>query len=101
MLPGLGQLTLRQLLTHHSGLANPDDTPPNAAGVPSFYTTNPPDLSFCTSKPAVPGSPFRYNNCDYLLAGAALGTKSNYPDGVWPRGMAMARPGEDLGADED
>ena len=94
MLPELGTLTLRQLLTHHSGLANPDDTPPDASGVPAFYTRSAPDLSYCTSKPSMAGSAFSYNNCDYLLAGAALTTERDYPDGVWPKGMTMARPGE-------
>lgn len=89
----LGMLTLRQLLTHHSGLANPDTTPTDATGVPAFYAANTPDLAFCLGKPAVPGSPFAYNNCDYIVAAEALITVGS-PDDFWPRGMRMARPGE-------
>lgn len=87
--PALAGLTVRQLLTHHSGLANPDATPPGAGDVPGFYLRPSPDLPYCASKPAVPGSDFSYNNCDYIVA--AAGTKGV---GRWPRGMAMARPGE-------
>lgn len=94
MVPELGKVTLRQLLTHHSGLANPDDTPITASGVPVFYTKIPADLSYCTSKPGVSGSAFRYNNCDYLLAGSVLSTENEYADGLWPKGMTMAKPGE-------
>ena len=77
-------LTIRQMLTHHTGLANPDDTAVNADGVPVFYTrVGPPTV--CLSKVAQPGAPFRYNNCDYLM----LPTPTR-----WPAGMRMARPGE-------
>jgi len=94
MRPELGAVTLRQLLTHHSGLANPDDTPPDAAGVPAFYTRTAPDLAYCTTKPGVSGAPFQYNNCDYLLAGAGLLVGKGDPDRIWPDGMAMARAGD-------
>ena len=86
---GAAKLSYRQLLTHHTGLANPDTTPPQAGGVPAFYTRPRPDLAYCRSKPAVPGSDFAYNNCDYLVAASALGGI-----GRWPAGIHMARPGE-------
>ena len=88
--PPLGALTLRQLLTHHTGLANPDDSPIRD-GVPSFYRAPVPDRAYCLAKPPVPGAPFAYNNCDYIVAAVGL-----YGAGarVWPAGMAMAAVGE-------
>ncbi len=68
----IGQLTLRQLLTHHTGLANPDDTPKLADGVPSFYSGHEPDIGYCFSRPPSPGAAFAYNNCDYILASFVL-----------------------------
>ena len=90
---GLGELTMRQLLTHHSGFANPDDTPTGAGGVPSFYKTEEVDLGYCFSKAPTPGAPFAYNNCDYLVVPLALigANAERYP---WPVGMTMARRGE-------
>lgn len=85
----LGRLTIRQLLTHHTGLANPDDTPTGAAGVPAFYTRAEPDLDHCVSRPARPGADFAYNNCDYLMLASP---RTSFPP--WPAGMAMARRGE-------
>lgn len=96
----LGALTMRQLLTHHSGLANPDDTAAGADGVPRGYTSATPDVPYCLSKPAVPGAAFRYNNCDYIVAGEVLRYAGEERDGhlpspvVWPKGMAMADRGE-------
>ena len=80
----LNGVTTRQLLTHHSGLANPDATPLNADGVPSFYAeaTN---WSYCLSHSPRPGADFNYNNCDYLV----LPTPRR-----WPAGMTMAKRGE-------
>lgn len=86
----LGKLTLRQLLTHHTGLANPDASELRD-GVPSFYRAPAPSVEYCLAKPASPGAAFAYNNCDYLVATAGL-----YGSGamIWPSGMAMARTGE-------
>lgn len=82
-------LTLRQLLTHHSGLPNPDATPPAQGGVPAFYTRIEPDLAYCANASPAPGAAFSYNNCDYILA-ARVAPRSL----VWPGGLRMARPGE-------
>ena len=80
--------TLRQLLQHTSGLPNPADTPEGAGGVPNFYlqtgasTGNTPSaLGFCAGTPKhPPGGPrFDYNNCDYLVLGAALERVSGKP----------------------
>ena len=94
-LAGFDKLTLRQLLTHHSGLPNPDETSPNSEGVPAFYTKADPSFSYCFGKPPKPGSDFSYNNCDYLMAGSLLEFSSGKPlSQKWPRGMTMARAGQ-------
>ncbi len=73
-------VTIRQLLQHLSGLPNPDDTPPDAGGVPDFYNDTGAtigdtarSLGFCAGTPkAAQGAGFAYNNCDYLVLGAIL-----------------------------
>ncbi|MHA6722059.1 serine hydrolase domain-containing protein [Sphingomonas sp. RS2018] len=96
MLPaGFEELTLRQLLTHHSGLANPDDSPATAAGVPAFYSAVEPDMSYCLRAKSQPGGAFSYNNCDYLVAESIHAfVNGRAVDRPWPRGMAMAVRGE-------
>jgi D-alanyl-D-alanine carboxypeptidase len=91
--PALGRVTTRQLLQHHSGLANPDSTTASADGVPSFYKNAKPTYSYCLSKPAVAGSAFSYNNCDYLVASRALLRRAG-DKARWPAGMSMAGRGE-------
>ncbi|MEG3125207.1 serine hydrolase domain-containing protein [Sphingomonas sp. GB1N7] len=86
--------TPRMLLTHQSGVANPDDTPQNAVGVPSFYAGVTPDVSYCYSVGARI-APFKYNNCDYILLGELARIVAQHPiEARWPKGMAMARTGE-------
>ena len=85
---GVGELTVRQLLTHHAGLPNPDTTPAGPDGVPSFYKAPRPDVAYCLGGAAHPGSPFSYNNCNYAVFGEAL------PRPAWPTGMTLARPNE-------
>jgi CubicO group peptidase (beta-lactamase class C family) len=78
--PTAGAITLRQLLQHQSGLPNPDDTPPDAAGTPRFYTERGGGITngartagYCAgATTAPPGGDFSYNNCDYLVLGAIL-----------------------------
>ncbi|HEX8383565.1 MAG TPA: serine hydrolase domain-containing protein [Sphingomonas sp.] len=64
--------TVRELLQHRSGLRNPDDSVPDAAGTPSFYTSGPTGIQWCLGARGTPGGPWRYNNCDYLLLGGIL-----------------------------
>ncbi|MET3121989.1 D-alanyl-D-alanine carboxypeptidase [Oxalobacteraceae bacterium GrIS 2.11] len=74
------QISVRQLLQHVSGLANPDDTKADVNGVPGFYSEMHPDISnlsqavgFCAGVPkSQPGEKFEYNNCDYLVLGGIL-----------------------------
>lgn len=79
--PTGGEITIEDLLRHRSGLPNPDDSPPNADGVPSFYrpTTGrvlgnrPAAQEYCAGEPkSEPRTGFEYNNCDYLVLGAIL-----------------------------
>ena len=84
-MPGLpeavGKVTIRQLLQHQSGLANPSDGPEDV--VPAFYArVNLDDASnVAAAKGACgaavkrePGGKFEYNNCDYIVLGAVLET---------------------------
>ena len=84
----------RMLLTHESGVADPDDTAKDGAGVPSFYAAPAPNLSYCYSVGART-APFKYNNCDYILLGEVATRLAQHPlDTRWPKGMAMAGAGE-------
>ena len=72
-------ITVRELLQHRSGLPNPSDTPP-VDGVPGFYRETGPMIAdaartadFCAGKAkSARGGQWEYNNCDYLVLGAAL-----------------------------
>ena len=72
-------ITIRELLQHRSGLPNPSDTP-LVDGVPDFYRQGGVVISnaaraagFCSGKPkGTRGGQWEYNNCDYLVLGAAL-----------------------------
>ena len=105
--PEVAGLTMRQLLTHQTGLANPDDDLKDASGVPHAYADPANIDAHCESKPPRPGAPFSYNNCDYILAARAGLTQelpmsavagarsSNWTDPLpAARGMSLARPNE-------
>jgi CubicO group peptidase (beta-lactamase class C family) len=81
--PNAARITVRQLLQHTSGLPDPQNSPPDAAGVPAFFRSPQPDAAstgFCAGAPlAEPGAGFRYNNCDYLLLGALLERVTGMP----------------------
>ena len=68
--PTAAAITIRMLLTHTSGLPNPDDTPPeHAAGADG----KPDAFGYCAGPAkAAPGAGFAYDNCDYLVLGAVL-----------------------------
>ncbi len=72
-------ITVRELLQHRSGLPNPSDTAV-VDSVPGFYRQTGPmvrdaaragDFCSATAKGAR-GGKWEYNNCDYLVLGAAL-----------------------------
>jgi len=66
--------TIRQLLQHQSGLRNPAETPTGANTWPDFY--NKPGehgLEWCLKgRSAPPAEGWTYNNCDYIVLGAAF-----------------------------
>lgn len=76
--PNARLITVRQLLRHQTGLPNPDDTTPDAQGVPSYYTpgfagSKDPLSGYCAGPvKGEPGGAWSYNNCDYIVAGALL-----------------------------
>ncbi|WP_260483188.1 serine hydrolase domain-containing protein [Sphingomicrobium flavum] len=64
--------TVRQLLQHQSGLANPDDSAPDANGFPSAYGEGVSE-KYCLLEMSPPGGDtWRYNNCDYVMLGLIL-----------------------------
>ena len=64
--------TVRQLLQHRSGLRNPDDSPADATGFPSFYSDGPTGTDWCIADRTAPTEEWRYNNCDYIVLGGIL-----------------------------
>ncbi|PIB90822.1 serine hydrolase [Caulobacter sp. FWC2] len=72
------RITIAALLTHTSGLPNPDDSQVRQAGdFPDFYRrtkgAGSDALGYCAGAPkAEPGQGFAYNNCDYIVLGAVL-----------------------------
>lgn len=76
--PGAAQITVRHLMQHLSGLAHTDDSPRDPDGVNAFYRRPGPDwqaeaLRFCAGPAkAVPGTSFRYGDCDTLVLAGLL-----------------------------
>ena len=75
------QITLRRLLQHTSGLADPNEDGPNDPdGLPRFYRPASGHggiadeaSHYCAERPrAKPGGAFHYNNCDFIVLGAIL-----------------------------
>ncbi len=68
------RITIRQLLTHTSGLANPDATPDaDGDGMIDVYQRTGDWRAVCQGAPAAePGAGFSYNNCDSLVLGDVL-----------------------------
>jgi CubicO group peptidase (beta-lactamase class C family) len=76
-----GKATLRQLLQHTAGLANPDRGAADANGAPLPFSADAgvrSDASAACAAPgeAAPGARFDYNNCDYLILGRLLESKT-------------------------
>lgn len=77
-LAGGDAVTVRRLLDHTSGLANPEDGPKDATGTPLAYLrASPPpapglDPQCRRGSDRTPGKDFSYNNCDYVVLGALL-----------------------------
>ncbi|WP_454886251.1 serine hydrolase domain-containing protein [Sphingomonas oryzagri] len=74
-------ITIRQLLQHTSGLADPNEDGPNEpSGMPLFYRPPPGHgvmqyeaTHYCAEHPrAKPGLVFHYDNCDFIVLGALL-----------------------------
>ncbi len=83
-----GKITLRNLLTHTSGLASVDDALPEKEGFPGFYQQTDPkfaDAAYVTRTylqgdlKTVPGEKFNYNNSDYIVLQAILEKTSGLP----------------------
>lgn len=78
--PNRDKITIRMLLRHTSGLADPSTTTENAEHVPEFYTRQGVQAAplrsadgFCAAAPrATPPAAFHYNNCDFIVLGAVL-----------------------------
>lgn len=76
--PNAAKITVRHLMQHVSGLAQPVDGPVDADEVLSFYRRKGPPwqpeaLRFCAGPAkAEPGQSFRYGDCDTLVLGALL-----------------------------
>lgn len=83
--------TVRQLLQHRSGLRNPDDSPKDARGTPSFYWDGPTGLDWCLAQRGAAGGDWRYNNCDYIVLGALLEKVTGTPFDALFR-QKIARP---------
>ena len=81
-------VTVRDLMRHTSGLADPNEDGPNRAdGMPFFYvppaghgTMGESATGYCAEHPrAKPGVTFHYDNCDYLVLGALLERTTGKP----------------------
>jgi CubicO group peptidase (beta-lactamase class C family) len=79
--PHFSAVTLRQLLNHTSGLADPDEQEPDPkTGVVPFASRSSPDFAYCRGEPlAEPGAGFNYNACDFLVLAELLEAVTGKP----------------------
>ena len=76
--PNAATIRIRDLLNHNSGLPQPDESKPDADGVPAFYRSqaaSPSDsaANFCAGPAkAKPPAKFDYNNCDTIVLAEVL-----------------------------
>lgn len=69
--PTGARVTIRQLLRHESGLPDPDEDP--KAFTPDFRGRYDAESGICAGPVRdKPGASFRYNNCDFIVAGRVL-----------------------------
>lgn len=76
--PIAAKVRIRDLLLHNSGLPQPDESAPDAQGIPGFYRSaaaSPADSAagFCAGPPrGEPPARYHYNNCDSIVLGEVL-----------------------------
>jgi D-alanyl-D-alanine carboxypeptidase len=82
------QVTIRDLLMHLSGLADPNEDGPNQpSGMPFFYRPPPGQgtmayeaTHYCAEHPrAKPGLVYHYDNCDFIVLGTLLERTTGKP----------------------
>jgi D-alanyl-D-alanine carboxypeptidase len=81
-------ITIRDLLRHTSGLADPNEDGPNLPdGMPAFYRPPPGEgemayeaTHYCAEHPrAEPHTGYHYDNCDFIVLGALLERTTGRP----------------------
>lgn len=100
------KVTIRALLQHVSGLADPNQDGPNEpSGMPLFYRPPPgrgamqyEATHYCAEHPrGQPGTTFHYNNCDFIVLGALLERITGKPYAQLLQERIAAPLGLDLG----
>ena len=95
--PSAGKIRIRDLLLHNSGLPQPDQSAPDADGVPAFYRSaaaSPHDSAgaFCAGpQRAAPPAKYEYNNCDSIVLAEVLTRVTGKPFDTLVR-ERLARP---------
>jgi len=83
--PYAGSIRIRDLMLHNSGLPQPDESTPDADGVPAFYRSSAvsPARSaggFCAGPArAAPPAKYEYNNCDTIVLAEVLARITGRP----------------------
>lgn len=94
--PNAATIRIRDLLLHNSGLPQPDDSTPDADGVPGFYraaAASPQDSAsgYCAG-PARAAAPakYDYNNCDTIVLAEVLRRVTGVPSNSSPPSASAA-----------
>ena len=83
--PNAATIRIRDLMLHNSGLPQPDESKPDADGVPGFYrssATTPAKSAagFCAGPArAAPPAKYDYNNCDTIVLAEVLARVTGRP----------------------
>lgn len=83
--PNSAKIRIRDLVTHTSGLPQPDESKPDADGVPAFYRSAAVSpaagaAGFCAGPArAAPPAAFDYNNCDTIVLAEVLARITGKP----------------------